>query len=185
MALHCAAPTLVAACCSSQLRSANSTYEGVYLLGTSICLVLILLLLVPTVQRQLHLRGCLPAGHFHCPPPHRQAPDRDRHGGGWVLASCRHVACVSPVGSALEEHMFISCQIEIALKAGGSGCAVGGWLTACVEGWMLPHTTRQIVIAWRCVCVCVLAMQHCADNPAQTLMQQRAGGGLPHSHPSR
>ena len=42
IAPHCAAPPpLLAVCCSSQLCSANSTYEGVYLLGTSIARPLI------------------------------------------------------------------------------------------------------------------------------------------------
>ena len=39
----------------------------------------------PPPQRQLHLRGGVPAGHLHRAPPHRQAPDRDRPGGGRAL----------------------------------------------------------------------------------------------------
>ena len=44
------------------------------------------------VQGQRAVRGRVPAGHLHRPPPHRQAPDRDRQGGAHTHApedSCR------------------------------------------------------------------------------------------------
>ena len=61
---------------------------------------------------------------------------------------------LSPAGSALGGRLRIDRQIEIALEAGGSVCAIGGWLPVCAEGWMLPHATCQIVIANGAVRVC-------------------------------